>query len=281
MSDAQAIFVEAEGLRLRALADGPENDRIPAVLLHGFTGSAESMACVSEPLARDRRVFRLELVGHGESDAPAEVAPYAMDACVSQVIAAIHGLGLERPHLVGYSMGGRTALSFASMASDQVSSLTLVGAAAGIAEAKARSARIEADEALANRIETEGLERFVDRWMALPLFASQACLGEEALVRARAERMRNRPHGLANSLRGMGAGAQTPIFDRLDRVALPVMLVVGELDEKFRGIATQLAASLSDSTTEILGGVGHAAHLEDPAGFDRIIRAFFARQETA
>lgn len=280
MSATEAIFVEVEGIRLRVFAAGPENGRTPALLLHGFTGSAESMACVSEPLSRDRRVFRLDLVGHGESDAPANVEPYAMDACVSQVLSAIGELGIDRPHLIGYSMGGRTALSLAVTAADQISSLTLVGATAGIADDCARSTRIEADEALANRIETEGLQRFVDHWMALPLFASQACLGEAALARARAVRMRNRPHGLANSLRGMGAGAQAPLLGRLDRVTLPVMLVVGERDQKFRGIAAELASSLPDSSTEIVRGVGHAAHLEDPAGFNQLIHAFFAQQES-
>ena len=124
-----------------------------------------------------------------------------MGACVEQVAAA---LSLARMHVVGYSMGGRVALSLAVAHPDRVASLLLVGASPGLAEAEERAARIKADEALARQIEQDGLERFVDYWMALPLFASQSVLGEDALARARTQRLRSDPAGLANSLRGMG-----------------------------------------------------------------------------
>ena len=67
------VFVEVEGVRLRAVVDGPNG--APAVLvLHGFTGGAPSMEVVAAALASDYRVARLELVGHGESEAPEDVA---------------------------------------------------------------------------------------------------------------------------------------------------------------------------------------------------------------
>ncbi|MEM9174344.1 MAG: alpha/beta fold hydrolase, partial [Myxococcota bacterium] len=236
-----AVFVEVEGVRLRVVLDGPE-DGPPVLLLHGFTGGADSMAGAAASLAVDHRVARLELVGHGESEAPDAVAPYAMDACTRQVEGAVAALGFDRPHLVGYSMGGRTALATAVAYPDRFASVSLIGATAGLADPHERAARIAADEALADRIEREGLEAFVDHWMALPIFASQARLGPAFLARARAERLRQRPKGLANSLRGMGAGAQEPVWDRLGRVTAPVLLVVGGDDAKFRGIAEALAA---------------------------------------
>lgn len=270
-----AVFVDVEGVRLRALVEGPATGR-PVLVLHGFTGSAESMQGVASPLATDSRVARLELVGHGESEAPEDVAPYTMDAVARQVVRAGAALGFERPHLVGYSMGGRTALAAAVAYPDHFASVTLIGATAGIADEAERAARITADEALADRIEHEGLEAFVDHWMALPIFASQARLGPAFLARARAERLRQRPKGLANSLRGMGAGAQTPVWDGLGRLSAPVLLVVGGEDAKFRAIAETLSASLPDARIEIIEGVGHAAHLEDPKAFANVLGAFVA-----
>lgn len=268
-----AVFVDADGVRLRAVVEGPESAP-PVLILHGFTGSAESMACVAEPLSVDHRVARLELVGHGESESPDDVAPYSMDACARQVAAAATALGFERPHLAGYSMGGRAALATAVAFPDRFASVSLIGATAGIAEAADRETRIAADEALADRIEREGLEAFVDHWMALPIFASQSRLGPDFLARARAERLRQRPKGLANSLRGMGAGAQAPVWDELGRVTAPVMLVVGGEDAKFRAIAEALSASLLDARIEIIEGVGHAAHLEDAKAAGEVLRAF-------
>lgn len=273
-----AVFFDASGVRLRAVVDGPQ-DAPPVLVLHGFTGGAESMQGVARALARDWRVVRLELIGHGESEAPEAVAPYAMDACVEQVAAVVEAIGGGRPHLVGYSMGGRAALAALVARPDLFASATLIGATAGIADPAERAARIEADEALADRIERDGLAAFVEHWMALPIFASQARLGGDFLARARAERLRQRPHGLANSLRGMGAGAQTPVFARVDACRVPVLLVAGGEDAKFRAIAEQLATGLPDARVAILEGVGHAAHLEDEAGFAARLRAFLGEVE--
>ena len=158
--------------------------------------------------------------------------------------------------------------------------MTLIGATAGIADADDRAARITADEALADRIERDGLEAFVDHWMALPIFASQTRLGEAFLARARAGRLQQRPRRLAFSLRGMGAGAQTPIFDRLHECTPPTMLVVGGEDAKFREIADRLAAALPDAEIAILEGVGHAAHLEDAEVFGERLRTFLHAVES-
>ena len=265
------VDLEVDGVRLRAIEEGQGQ---AVLVLHGFSGDAESMASVAEGLRDRYRVIRLELVGHGGSDSPAEAAAYAMSACVGQVRAAARALELTRPHLLGYSMGGRAALATAVSAPGDFSSLVLIGATAGIADAALREQRIRADRALADRIEAGGIQRFVDEWMALPLFASQARLGAGALARARAQRLRNSPRGLANSLRGMGAGAQTPLHEGLARLVLPILLIVGEEDEKFRGIAADLASKLPDAQIAVLPQAGHAAHLEAPDELRRVVCRF-------
>jgi len=275
----RSVFVDAAGVRLHAVVDPAPAGGAPELLvLHGFTGAALSMAGVAERLAPFAQVARLDLVGHGASDAPQSPAPYTMDACARQVVAASRALGFARPHLLGYSMGGRAALAAALAAPDAFAGLILVGATAGIADPGSRAARIAADEALAASIEADGLERFVDAWMAQPLFASQSRLGAEALAAARRQRLANRPHGLAQSLRGMGAGAQAPLHDRLAGLRLPVLLVVGEEDTKFRAIAAELARALPSARVEVVEGAGHAAHLEAPERFAACVRAFVAAQ---
>ena len=266
-------FIDVDGVRLRAIEEGQGE---AVLMLHGFSGDAESMASVSEGLRDRYRVFRLELVGHGGSDAPAALAAYAMSACVRQVRAAARALELTRPHLLGYSMGGRAALAAAVSAPGDFSSLVLIGATAGIADPSLREQRIRTDRALADRIEAAGIELFVDEWMAQPLFASQVRLGAETLTRARAQRLRGSPRGLANSLRGMGAGAQPPLHAELARLLLPTLLIVGEEDEKFKGIAADLASTLPEARIAVLPQAGHAAHLEAPDEFRRVVCRFLA-----
>lgn len=271
-------FAEIEGVRLRAIDEG-EGTAILA--LHGFTGNAATMSEVAEGLATSARVVRLELVGHGRSAAPDSVEHYTMAACVRQVLGITKALGLDRPHVVGYSMGGRTALSAASDPASSFRSLTLIGATAGIEDVAAREQRIRADERLAERIERAGIEAFVEEWMALPLFASQERLGESKLAASRSQRLGNSSHGLAQSLRGMGAGAQPPIHERLASIQIPVLLVVGEEDQKFRDIAIDLEARLPNARRIVIPNAGHAVHLEAPDAFRSVLFDFLHEVDAA
>ncbi len=276
MSATRDSFVDAQGVRLRVRVAGVGQPGMPVLVLHGFTGSIESMAGVVEALADERPVVALDLIGHGESDAPESAAAYTMESSVAQVAAVLDALGHDRVHAIGYSMGGRVALSLCVARPEKVASLLLVGVSPGIADPEARAARVEADEDLANRILEGGLERFVDEWMVQPLFATQRVLGTEAWGRARRQRLRCRPAGLAGSLRGMGTGAMPPLHDRLREIEAQVCLVAGSLDEKFVLLAREMEAHLSHGRRELIEGVGHAAHLEDPETFARMAGAFLA-----
>jgi len=273
-------FIAAGDVRLRAVSEAARSARRPwVVVLHGFTGSCESMEGVSRELGGDWNVLRIDLVGHGKSEVPRELEPYRMPRCVAQVLAVMDALEIPCPHLLGYSMGGRAALSLAADHPDRLSSLLLVGASAGLADPEERAARRDADERLARRILEEGLEAFVDHWMSLPLFATQKRLGEEGLAAARRQRVSSSPLGLAMSLRGMGSGAQPALQARLPELSLPVCFAVGEEDAKFQAIARDLAARLPNARLEVIPEAGHAAHLENPASFGVLARGFFENSE--
>jgi len=253
-----------------------EGSGAPVLFLHGFTGCGETMAAPAAALPEGRRALRVDLLGHGRSDAPPEPADYGMEATVRDLVALLAARGISRCDVVGYSMGARIALGMAVLAPEVVGSVVGVGARAGLADASARRARVEADETLADRIVSRGIAWFVDHWMALPIFASQRRLGAAALGEMRRQRMRNRPEGLAASLRGIGAGAQPPLFDALARVEIPVLLVTGSEDERFTRTARELCAILPNARCEVLPDAGHAAHLENPEAFARVVGAFLS-----
>ena len=277
--------VPARGISLAVVSRG-SRDAPPVILLHGFTGSAASMEGVAQGLDRDYRVHALELLGHGASDAPEDTESYTMARCVEQVRAAMDALEIRRGHFIGYSMGARVALSLAVAEPDRVASLGLIGVSPGLADEVARAERVAADEALADEIVAGGIAAFVDRWMALPLFASQARLGAAALAAAREERLACSPLGLANSLRGMGTGAMPPLWDALPKLDVPVLLIVGREDEKFSDLANSLLLALPQAELLEIGEAGHAAHLEQPRAFEAgyahflrsVIRAESARE---
>jgi 2-succinyl-6-hydroxy-2,4-cyclohexadiene-1-carboxylate synthase len=141
-----------------------------------------------------------------------------------------------------------------------VRSLVLLGASPGIEDPQARDARRAEDEARAAHLEDVGVEQFVDEWLALPLFATLP-----ADRAHRPERLRNTVEGLASSLRLAGTGAMEPLWHRLDTLAMPVLLVTGEHDEKFTEIAARMRDAIGSLAWTVLAhDAGHSAHLEQP-----------------
>ncbi len=245
------------------------------VLLHGFTGSSAGWTDLFPSLGTlERRLIALDMLGHGQSDAPAEPARYAIERCRDDILAALAslGVGAREAVLLGYSMGGRIALYTAL--SGFFRALILESASPGIADPAERERRRQSDNALARRIEDQGVEAFVDEWEMLPLFASQRNLPAQVRTALRRQRLNNRALGLANSLRGVGTGVQPALHEQLHTLNLPVLLLAGELDEKYCRIARQMAANLPQAQVEIVPAAGHAVHLEQPAGFVRLVNEF-------
>lgn len=237
------------------------------VLLHGFTGSVDNWRPHFPALATRYRVLAVDLLGHGRTSAPATPARYAMDAAAADLATLLARLAPEPVHLLGYSMGGRLALYVALAYPAQVKSLYLESASPGLEDEEARQQRQRQDEALADRIEQEGVPAFVDFWEALPLFASQQRLPNDVRDRLRRQRIQNQAHGLANSLRGMGTGVQPSLWSRLGELRMPVHLLVGALDTKFVAINRRMAQALPQATLTVVPDAGHTVHLEQPRRF--------------
>jgi 2-succinyl-6-hydroxy-2,4-cyclohexadiene-1-carboxylate synthase len=252
--------------------------RGPALmLLHGFAGSAGTLADVAGAFEQEYETIVPDLPGHGRSATVASAAGYGFDACLDDLVATLESTGHARAHWLGSSMGARLALGCALRHPGSVASLVLVGGRAGIADRGAREERRRADEALADRIESLGVEAFLDEWLAQPLFDTRRCLEPGVLARDRRARLGNDARGLAASLRSLGPGAQPPLFDALSRVTVPVLLVAGALDIRFVELAHDLARRLPLAEVREIPGAGHAAHLERPEAFIRVARDHLRR----
>jgi 2-succinyl-6-hydroxy-2,4-cyclohexadiene-1-carboxylate synthase len=224
------------------------------VLLHGFTQTRQSWRRTVAALGGRYRALAPDLPGHGLA---AERRPASFAGCAAYVRALADGPCV----LAGYSMGGRIALFTALALPGTVERLVLVGASPGIADAGEREQRRRSDEELADRIEAIGVEAFASEWGAQELFAGQ---DERVAAAAHADRLRNTAAGLAAALRGLGTGVMPPLWDRLGELGMPVTLVVGERDAKFRAIARRMAPAIADCRVDVVDGAGHAAQLEQP-----------------
>lgn len=235
-------------------------------LIHGFTQSAAAWAPLAERLSDRWELAAVDAPGHGRSA--------GIDAGLWEAAAMI-GDTIGEATYVGYSMGGRIALHLALARPDMVRRLVLVSATAGIDDASERAARRAADEQLAARVETDGLEAFVAWWLRRPLFAT---LSPEAS--ALESRMGGTASGLASSLRRAGTGTQQPLWGRLGELAMPVLVVAGALDEAYAERAHRLGAGIgASSTVEVIPGAGHACHLERPEEFAALLRDWLTATE--
>ncbi len=246
----------------------------PVVLLHGFTGSSANWSPVIDALAPDYTVLAVDLLGHGDTGSPADPVRYRIERAAADLAELIPQLVAPPVTLLGYSMGGRLALYAAIHYPHLIKRLILESASPGLEDAAERAARRQSDEALADRIEREGIEAFVHYWEQIPLFATQT---PEQRDRLRAGRLKNAPTGLANSLRGMGTGAQPPLWDRLGEVGEHTLLIAGERDSKFTAIARRMASLIPRADLAIIPHAGHTVHLEQPDVYTKIIADWIER----
>ena len=230
------------------------------VLVPGFTQTARSWAGAAEVVSETCDVHAL--------DVP-EPTTFAATA---------HAIGRAggRSVYVGYSMGGRLCLRLAIERPDLVHALVLVSASPGIPDDRERAQRREADEALAESIEHDGVDAFLARWLAQPMFATVPA-GAPGL----ADRSRLTVDYLAASLRRLGAGAMDPMWDDLPKLTMPVLLVTGTLDDKYTVIARRMLERVHPGVEHVELPGGHALPLEQPAALGRLIAAFTAEHGPA
>lgn len=271
MSQESGRLVQVNGVALQVIDEGRG---MPLLMLHGFTGTAASWDEIAAALTPGRRVVRVDLLGHGRSSCPRDPARYSLALAAQDLLAVMDALEIGEFGVVGYSLGGRVALHLALHAPERVRALVLESASFGIADPGERASRRRQDEALAQMIERDGLEAFVNYWERLPLFESQRRLPPEVQASVRRQRLGQPANGLANSLRGAGAGTQECILPRLGALAMPALVVAGSLDAKYCAIAQAMSRALPHCRLRIVEGAGHNVHLERPGEYVRALTAF-------
>ena len=244
------------------------------LLLHGFSGDKSTWQALRGDLEAEYTVIAIDILGHGASAKPSQVAAYRMENVAADIVGLLDELALGPSHLLGYSLGGRLALYLALYFADRFASLILESASPGLAGTEGRAERRRRDNALAQRIEDEGIEWFVKYWEDLALWQSQRNLPTEVLQSQRHQRLLNDPRGLANNLRGMGTGAQPNLWPQLPNLKHPTQLIVGELDRKFRIINEAMNGQMPNARLSLVPAAGHNTHLESPAEFHQRVLSF-------
>lgn len=165
----------------------------------------------------------------------------------------------------GYSLGGRLCLAAALHAPENVTRLVLISSTAGILGADERKLRRGKDEDLAACAENHGATTFYRRLFAAPVFSTQ-------------DRSRSLDHRfddgklIAAQLRSLGQGVQESLWGRLHDLEIPVTVVVGERDEKYVRLGSDMVEAIGgNATLDIVCGGGHALVETHPEAVTEIL----------
>jgi 2-succinyl-6-hydroxy-2,4-cyclohexadiene-1-carboxylate synthase len=231
------------------------------VFIHGFMGHRVMwLPVLNSAAALGFRCHMASVPGHG---GPALMEAGAdFDVTVDTMAKQLPNDGPV--HLVGYSMGARLALALAIRHPNRVRTALLVGGTPGIEDDVKRQKRARWDQRQAEHIRAEGVEKFIDRWQALPMFASQEHLSAEVLAAQRRQREQNTANGLAWAMEILGQGAMPSYWEALETCEVPLRLLTGRWDTKYCEIAKRMANVAPNAGHRIVSGAGHNVVLEAP-----------------
>ena len=254
-------------------------DKMPILFLHGFTGNSRDWSFLFSSLNPMFFPIAIDLPGHGKTTAPNKADGFSTEAYRDIIQIVLDYFKISKVSLVGYSMGGRAALSFANQNKEKVIGLILESTTAGIEEEKERAIRIETDRLLAEKIVSDGIDSFVNYWMDLPFFRSLKSLDASEYSKVVLEKKQNSPQGLASSLLGFSTGKMPSLWGSLNSFNVPTLLIVGSLDRKYVRINKKMNQLIPNSKLEIMDDCGHNTHLENRKEFIILVNKFLSNLE--
>lgn len=230
----------------------------PAVFLtHGYSATGRMWEPQKDALKDRYRLITWDMRGHGQTDSPEDPSQYSEALTLGDMLALMQTLEAGPAVVGGLSLGGFMSLAFHLAHPEMVRALVLCDTGPGYRNPDARAGWNRMALKRANELEAQGL----------------AALGNSTEVRETA-RYHKSAQGLAHAARGMLAQVDDRVINHLPDIRVPTLVIVGEQDEPFRGPSDYMAAKISGAQLEIIPNAGHAANLDNPEAFNRVLRNF-------
>ena len=252
----------------------------PVLFIHEFAGDHRSWEPQVRAFSRRYRCVTYDARGYPPSDVPDDPAAYSQQRAVDDAIAVLDGLGVDRAHVVGLSMGGFTTLHLGLRHPDRARSLVVAGCGYGAPPERRDAFRAES-ATIADAFAQEGAAEVAKRYAVGPArvqfqnkdrrgwaeFAAQ--LGEHS--------------SLGSELTMRGVQRERPslydLTDELGALAVPTLIVTGDEDEGCLEPSLMLKRTIPAAGLAVLPRTGHTCNLEDPAAFNRLVEDFLTSVE--
>jgi esterase len=261
-------FIKIGDLSLHYL-DWGNMDAVPIVLLHGLCGNAHYWDFFARNVAGEYHLLAIDQRGHGDSDWAGSYGPrdYVLD-----LEAIVDSLKLSEFVLIGHSMGGINAISYAARHPEQVRALVIVDIAPEIAAAgvermeRERSSEPEGfgseEEAISyiKRLEPRQPDDFIRHQMKYAL---------------RREEKGRLVFKYDKKLQGTELRSPTWLWEHVNQIICPALLIHGaESDMLAAEVAQSMAGSLAFGSVIDVEGAGHSVHGDNPEAFEAVVRDF-------
>ena len=266
-------FLDIRGIRYFVRQRFKEENEQTLVLLHGFAWSGELMQSVADKIPTHINLVIPDLLGHGKTDVGQTDSRYsAAQQCLD--LKQILDETTRGPiSLAGYSMGGRLAASLASQFPHDLKHLIIICSGYGLCEDEARQERRRNDARLASKIEDD-LDRFFETWNRLPVLRTFLDGDSPEVHQLNKIQLRQKPEGIARSLRGFGTGTMPCLKSMLEKFEIPTLLCCGSEDSKYIEIMREMHTFMPQSTLKEFPQAGHRLCIEKPGQLAAAISAF-------
>ena len=268
------LSATVNGLKLHYVDHGG-TAAVSAVALHGFALNCHSFDEVAPALSDQLHWYALDQRGHGRSDRAAELGDYSRDHMAEDIQQFIETQALDRPVVLGHSMGGMNAMTFAAQHPDLLRALVLIDVGPGVSVDGVQQVR----QFVAGPYELESLEAWVEMTHQYYPFRSKEGIRKRLEVS-----LRETPEGKMAKMfderfreadfRGV-ADARTGIWETAEALTVPTLLLHGEKSPVLkREQAEEFADKVPVVRLVTIPEAGHSVAGDQPEAFVEAVRDF-------
>lgn len=252
----------------------------PLLLVHEYGGDCRSWRPQVDCFSERYRCIAYNARGYPPSDVPPDVSAYSQDRAWMDIRDVLRGLGVDRAHVVGLSMGGSAVMHFAMHCPEMATAFVIAATGNGFDPADRETYRRQHAEG-ARRIADEGMAAFAETYAAGATRLTFRRKDPEGWAEFKRLVAEHSPVGAINTalgiLRERPSGYE---FEKaLARADVPALVLFGDADAPCFEPGRFLARTLPRAGMVVLPDTGHAANLEEPGLFNAVLARFFGRVE--
>ncbi len=243
------------------------------IMLHGFLGNAAEWKPVAEVFSKQFYCIAVDLPGHGDSQQITLPEDKAFEAFDEHMLVLADSLRLEKYSMLGYSLGGRLAMSHMLSYPDQVEHVIAESANPGLASELERGRRRMQDKQWARRFREDPIEDVLRDWYSQPVFADLTDSERWKLVE---QRKSGKTDALADMLLATSVARQKNLWQLMTQGGFSLGYICGSKDSRYKEVGRRLLQRSPGVIQQQVEGAGHNVHLHHKERFVQAFNSLFS-----